>query len=308
MKLVGKLPQEDRPVVGAAVNKAKDALTELISARKEEIETEEIRKQEESEWLDVTMPGISPIETVGRIHPITSTMDLATDIFLNLGYDLIDDPEFNREIETDYYCFEALNCPPGHPARDMQDTFYLTEDQTLLLRTQTSAVQIRYMEKNKPPFKIIAPGRVYRRDTVDSTHSATFHQIEILALDEIGKLNFGTLRATVIHFLEQMLGEGIETRFRGSYFPFTEPSVEVDVFFKGKWLEVLGCGMVDPAVLENVGLDPDKYAGFAAGFGVERFAMVMHGITDIRELYRNDERFLKQFMIDSPWKDWKEFL
>eukprot|EP00177_Eucheuma_denticulatum_P005296 GFKZ01009636.1.p1 GENE.GFKZ01009636.1~~GFKZ01009636.1.p1 ORF type:complete len:409 (-),score=51.28 GFKZ01009636.1:700-1926(-) len=308
MKLVGKLAQEDRPVLGAAVNKAKDALTEHINARREEIEMEENRKQEESEWLDVTMPGIRPKETVGRIHPITSTMDLATDVFLNLGYDLIDDPEFNREIETDYYCFEALNCPPGHPARDMQDTFYLKEDQSVLLRTQTSAVQIRYMEKNKPPFKIIAPGRVYRRDTVDSTHSATFHQIEILAIDEMGKLDFGTLRATMIHFLEQMLGDGIKTRFRGSYFPFTEPSVEVDVFFKGKWLEVLGCGMVDPAVLENVGLDPEKWSGFAAGFGVERFAMVMHGLTDIRELYRNDVRFLSQFMIDSPWKDWKEFL
>lgn len=305
MKTVGKLKAEERPQLGAAVNKAKDELLELIKERKETLEDELIEKQQESEWIDVTMPGIRPRPTVGRIHPITSTMDLATDIFLELGYELVDDMELNREIETDYYCFEALNCPPDHPAREMQDTFYLEEDKKTLLRTQTSSVQIRYMERNKPPFMIIAPGRVYRRDTLDSTHSAMFHQIEILAIDKMGALNFGSLRATVIHFLKKMLGDEIETRFRGSYFPFTEPSAEVDVLFRGKWLEVLGCGMVDPAVLENVGYDPEEWSGFAAGFGVERFAMVMHGITDIRELYRNDVRFLQQFMIDEPWKDWE---
>lgn len=298
MKSVGKLAPEERPVLGAVVNKAKDELAVAMTERKEALEEAAIVAQEESEWIDVTMPGLRARPRIGRIHPINSTTDLALDIFAKLGYDVITDLEYNREIETDYYCFEALNCAKDHPAREMQDTFYLEEDKSVLLRTQTSAVQIRYMEKNKPPFKIIAPGRVYRRDSVDATHTATFHQIEILAIDKFGKLNFGNLKATIIHFLKQMLGDEIQTRFRGSYFPFTEPSVEVDVFFRGRWLEVLGCGMVDPEVLKNVGLDPEEYGGFAAGFGVERFAMVMHEITDIRELYNSDLRFLSQFMID----------
>lgn len=300
MKMVGKLSKEDRPSLGAAVNSAKEDVSTLLTNRKESIEDALATAQEEDEWIDVTMPGIRPRRMTGRVHPLNSTMDLATDIFVDLGYDLIGiDSKYNREIETDYYCFEALNCPPEHPAREMQDTFYLDADKKTLLRTQTSAVQIRYMEENKPPLKIIAPGRVYRRDTADATHSSTFHQIEILALDKIGVLTLGSLRATVIHFLKKMLGDDIKTRFRGSYFPFTEPSMEVDVFFRGKWLEVLGCGMVDPDVLERVGIDPMEYAGFAAGFGVERFAMVMHEITDIRELYKSDLRFLTQFMIDS---------
>lgn len=297
MKSVGKLPKEDRPQLGAAVNVAKDKVAELIVSKKQQIKEEEEANTEE-DWIDVTMPGLRPRPMVGRIHPLNSTMDRAIDIFLELGYDLIDQPEYNREIETDYYCFEALNCPEDHPARAMQDTFYLTEDKKTLLRTQTSSVQIRYMEKNKPPLRIIAPGRVYRRDTVDATHTATFHQIEILAVEEMGNLTFGSLKATVIHFLKKMLGDDIKTRFRGSFFPFTEPSVEVDVFFRGKWMEILGCGMVDPAVLENVGIDPEKYSGFAAGFGVERFAMVIHQIEDIREFYKNDMRFLVQGMTD----------
>lgn len=298
LKSLGKLDAADRPVLGAAVNEAKNTVAELIKAQKQKLEDDEARKRAEDDWVDVTMPGIRPRPMVGRIHPINSTMDIAIDTFIDLGYDLIDDPKYNREIETDYYCFEALNCPPDHPAREMQDTFYLNEEKTELLRTQTSAVQIRYMEDHKPPLRIIAPGRVYRRDTVDATHTATFHQIEILALDKIGVLTLGSLKATIIHFLKKMLGEDIDTRFRGSYFPFTEPSLEVDVFFRGEWLEVLGCGMVDPAVLENVGIDPEEYAGFAAGFGVERFAMVMHGITDIREFYKSDLRFLQQGMIE----------
>ncbi len=180
----------------------------------------------------------------------------------------------------------------------MQDTLYLREDKSLLLRTQTSAVQARFMERNKPPFFIIAPGKVYRRDAVDATHTSMFHQIEILAVAEGGLLNLGGLKATVTHFLKKMLGDDIETRFRGSYFPFTEPSMEVDVFFRGKWMEMLGCGMVNPAVLESAGIDPEKYQGFAAGFGVERFAMVMHEIPDIREFYKSDMQFLVQFMHD----------
>lgn len=297
LKTIGRLPPADRPALGASVNEAKATITDLIAAKKTALEEAKIKEEEENEdWIDVTMPGLRPRKMVGRIHPITSTMDLAIDIFTDLGYDLIDDDDLNREIETDYYCFEALNCPKDHPAREMQDTFYMDESKTRLLRTQTSAVQIRYMEQNKPPFAIIAPGRVYRRDTVDATHTSTFHQIEILSVDKMGVLNLGHLKGVVIHFLEKMFGSEIKTRFRGSYFPFTEPSMEVDVLFRGKWLEVLGCGMVHPKVLQNVGLDPMEYSGFAAGFGVERFAMVMHEITDIRELYKNDMRFIVQGM------------
>lgn len=299
IKLVGKLPAEDRPALGAAMNEAKSRLMDALAARKEYIEDLEMRRQEEEEAIDVTLPGIRARPMTGRIHPVLNTMDMALEIFSDLGYEIVEHEEFNRELETDYYCFEALNCPKDHPARDMQDTLYLREDKSLLLRTQTSAVQIRYMEKNKPPFAIIAPGKVYRRDAVDATHTPMFHQIEILALDKVPRLNLGSLRATVDHFLKKMLGNDIKTRYRGSYFPFTEPSMEVDVFFKGRWLEVLGCGMVDPRVLEKVDIDPEEYQGFAAGFGVERFAMVMHEIDDIREFYKNDLRFLVQGMHDS---------
>lgn len=299
MKFVGKLSAEDRPKLGSVLNIAKGEVAELVTNRKTEIAAERLKREEENDWVDLDMPSIRP-RSIGRIHPITSTMDIATDIFVNLGYDLIDeDSKYNREIEDDYHCFEALNCPPDHPARDMQDTLYITEDKSVLLRTQTSAVQIRYMEENKPPFKIVAPGRVYRRDAIDATHFPQFHQIEILAIDKRGVLTLGDLRGTVVHFLEKMFGKDIETRFRASYFPFTEPSMEVDVFFKGQWLEVLGCGMVDPEVLKKVDIDPKEWVGFAAGFGVERFAMVIHGINDIRELYKNDLRFLRQGMIST---------
>lgn len=299
MKSVGKLPQENRPALGVAVNAAKNRVGDAIAERKELLEDLEIQRLDESEEIDVTLPGIRSRPMTGRIHPLLSTMDLALEIFTDIGYQIIVDPEYNREIETDFYCFEALNCPKDHPARDMQDTLYLKEDKSLLLRTQTSSVQVRYMEKNKPPFAIIAPGKVYRRDAIDATHSPMFHQIEILALEEGTRLNIGSLKATVDYFLRRMLGDNIKTRYRGSFFPFTEPSMEVDVFFKGRWLEVLGCGMVDPRVLEKVNIDPDKYQGFAAGFGVERFAMVMHEIDDIREFYKNDAQFITQFMHDS---------
>jgi len=222
-------------------------------------------------------------------------MEKALDIFTKLGYDTVTGCEESPEIETDYYCFEALNCPKDHPARDMQDTFYLSEDREYLLRTHTSSVQIRQLEKRKPPLRIVAPGRVYRRDDIDATHSLMFHQVEILALEKKGELHLGHLKGTVEHFLKNMFGPDIKIRFRGSYFPFTEPSMEVDVFFRGKWMEVLGCGMVDPNVLEMAGIDPEEYSGFAAGFGVERFAMVIHGISDLREFFKNDRRFLQQF-------------
>lgn len=299
MKSVGKLPKEDRPKLGSVVNVAKEEVAAAVAERKAHLEELKDQEIDKDTIIDVTLPGIRPRKMVGRIHPLNSTMDRAIEIFEELGYDLIDDPEYNREIETDYYCFDALNCPPDHPARTMQDTLYLTEDKSMMLRTQTSAVQIRYMEKNEPPYAIIAPGKVYRRDAVDATHSPMFHQIEILAVEEGHRLTLGALKATIEHFLKKMLGDDIKTRFRGSFFPFTEPSMEVDVFFRGKWLEVLGCGMVDPRVLRKVGIDPETHQGFAAGFGVERFAMVIHEIDDIREFYKNDLRFLEQFMHDS---------
>lgn len=306
LKSVGRLEKAERPLLGSVVNVAKDEfnekLTEIKAAMKAD---EETKLMEEEEQIDVTMPGLRR-NKIGTIHPLNSTMDKAIDIFINLGYDLIDEmSEYNNEVETDWHCFEALNCPKDHPARDMQDTFYMDKEKEMCLRTQTSAMQIRYMmdENNKPPFAIIAPGRVYRRDTVDATHMPVFHQIEILHIRKTGELTLGGLRATIIHFLKEMLGQDIETRFRGSYFPFTEPSMEVDVFFRGKWLEVLGCGMVDPEVLINVGIDPNEYTGFAAGFGVERFAMVIHEITDIREFFKSDLRFLEQWKIETYHED-----
>jgi phenylalanyl-tRNA synthetase alpha chain len=249
----------------------------------------------ESQQIDVTQPGLMRSADIGRRHPISMTMEKALDIFVKLGYDTVTGCKDSPEIETDYYCFEALNCPKDHPARDMQDTFYLTEDREYMLRTHTSSVQIRQLEKRKPPLRIVAPGRVYRKDDIDATHSLMFHQVEILALEKRGELTLGHLKGTVEHFLKNMFGPDVKVRFRGSYFPFTEPSMEVDVFFRGKWLEVLGCGMVDPNVLEMAGIDPEEYSGFAAGFGIERFSMVIHGITDLREFYKNDKRFLMQF-------------
>jgi len=295
MSYMRLLSNEDKPKLGAVVNEIKSELETVVNGKKEEVEFVEIEKQMEADRIDVTMPGIDRVERVGRRHPLSMTMEKAVDIFVGLGYDTVTESEASPEIETDYFCFEALNCPKDHPARDMQDTFYLTEDMGTLLRTHTSSVQIRQLEKRKPPLRIVAPGRVYRKDDIDATHSMIFHQIEILALDEKGKLNLGHLKGTVEHFLREMFGPEIKVRFRGSYFPFTEPSMEVDVYFRGKWLEVLGCGMVDPNVIKMAGLDPEKISGFAAGFGVERFAMVIHGINDIREFYKNDIRFLDQF-------------
>jgi phenylalanyl-tRNA synthetase alpha chain len=282
---MGKLAAEDRPHIGAIANDVKEALQENLEQKRTELSTAQIQAQLEAETLDVTMPAV--YRPQGRLHPLNSTIDQILDIFVGLGYTVAQGPE----METDYYNFEALNTPPDHPARDMQDTFYLPDGN--LLRTQTSSVQIRYMEANDPPIRVVSPGRVYRRDTVDSTHSAVFHQIELLAVDE--GLTFSDLKGTVKEFLQQIFGEELELRFRASYFPFTEPSAEVDVQWKGKWLEVGGCGMVDPNVLKAVGYDPEIYTGFAAGFGAERFAMVLHQIDDIRRLYSSDLRFLRQF-------------
>ncbi|MBW4661305.1 MAG: phenylalanine--tRNA ligase subunit alpha [Drouetiella hepatica Uher 2000/2452] len=281
---MGKLDATERPRIGAIANEVKEALQTDLDQKKAILQSAQIEAQLEAEAIDVTMPGV--FRPQGHAHPLTSTIEKAIDIFVGLGYTVAQGPE----METDYYNFEALNTPPDHPARDMQDTFYLPDGN--LLRTHTSSVQIRYMENNDPPIRIAAPGRCYRRDTVDATHAAVFHQIEILAIDE--GLTFNDLRGTIKIFLEAMFGE-IEIRFRPSFFPFTEPSAEVDVMWRGRWLEVLGCGMVDPNVLKAVGYDPEVYTGFAAGFGVERFAMVLHQIDDIRRLYASDLRFLKQF-------------
>ncbi|MEQ9667935.1 phenylalanine--tRNA ligase subunit alpha [Coleofasciculus sp. G2-EDA-02] len=282
---MGKLSPEDRPRIGALANEVKEALQQSLDNKRQDLQAAQIQVQLAAETLDVTMPGV--YRPQGRIHPLNSIIDQVLDIFVGLGYTVATGPE----METDYYNFEALNTPQDHPARDMQDTFYLPDGN--LLRTHTSSVQIRYMENNEPPIRIIAPGRVYRRDTVDATHSAVFHQIEILAVDE--DITFGDLKGTLKVFFQELFGEDVDVRLRASYFPFTEPSAEIDVKWRGKWLEMGGCGMVDPNVLKTVGYDPEIYTGFAAGFGAERFALVMHQIDDIRRLYTSDLRFLQQF-------------
>ena len=281
---MGKLPGDERPLVGQRANVLKEQVQTLLSDRLKAVKSAAMAERIASETLDVTMPA--SFTPVGHRHPLISTVDEIVDIFSGLGYQVEEGPE----IESDFYNFTALNIPEHHPARDMQDTFYLGDHQ--LLRTHTSPVQIRHLEDNAPPIRIIAPGRVYRRDAVDATHSPVFHQVEVLAIDE--GLDFSHLRGTVTSFLQQFFGD-LPVRFRASYFPFTEPSAEVDVQWRGRWLEVMGCGMVDPAVLQGMGIDPERYSGFAAGLGVERFCMVRHGIDDIRRLFTSDLRFLEQF-------------
>ncbi|BBA80225.1 phenylalanyl-tRNA synthetase subunit alpha [cyanobacterium endosymbiont of Rhopalodia gibberula] len=282
---MGKLSKEERPRVGSLANEVKEALQTNLDRQRQTLQVAQIQAQLVVETLDVTMPGVS--RPLGRLHPLNSTVDRMLDIFVGLGYGVATGPH----LETDYYNFEALNIPSDHPARDMQDTFFLADGR--LLRTHTSPVQIRYMETHEPPIRIVAPGCVYRRDTVDATHSAVFHQVEILTVDK--GLTFTNLKGTIKEFLKQMFGKELPVKFRASYFPFTEPSAEVDVQWQGKWLEVMGCGMVDPNVLKSVGYDPEVYTGFAAGLGVERFAMVLHKIDDIRRFYSSDMRFLSQF-------------
>ena len=281
---MGKLAAEERPLMGQRANVLKELVQGLLSQRLEAVKSAALGERISQETLDVTAP--SSFILPGHRHPLVSTIEEIVDIFAGLGYRVEEGPE----IETDHYNFTALNIPPHHPARDMQDTFYLSANE--LLRTHTSPVQIRHLENNPPPVRIVAPGRVFRRDAVDATHSPVFHQVEVLAIDE--GLDFSHLRGTVTTFLQQFFGD-LPVRFRASYFPFTEPSAEVDVQWRGRWLEVMGCGMVDPAVLEGLGLDPDRWSGFAAGLGVERFCMVRHGIDDIRRLFTSDLRFLEQF-------------
>ena len=281
---MGKLPGDQRPVVGQRANVLKTQVQELLQQRQSGIKQAALEARIASETLDISLPA--SFRPPGNRHPLLSTTDAIVDIFCGLGYQVVEGPD----IESDHYNFSALNIPEDHPARDMQDTFYLGGD--LLMRTHTSPVQIRHLEENPPPVRIVAPGRVYRRDAVDATHSPVFHQVEVLAIDE--GLDFSHLRGTVTQFLHTFFGD-LPVRFRASYFPFTEPSAEVDVQWRGRWLEVMGCGMVDPAVLEGMGLDPERWSGFAAGLGVERFCMVRHGIDDIRRLFTSDLRFLDQF-------------
>jgi len=281
---MGKLPGEERPLVGQRANVLKTQVQSLLGERLQAVKQAAMAERIARESLDVTAPASGV--PMGHRHPLITTTEEIVDLFLGLGYSVAEGPE----VERDHYNFTALNIPEDHPARDMQDTFYLGGD--LLMRTHTSPVQIRHLEENPPPVRIVAPGRVYRRDAVDATPSPVFHQVEVLAIDE--GLDFSHLRGTVMAFLKAFFGD-LPVRFRASYFPFTEPSAEVDVQWRGRWLEVMGCGMVDPAVLEGLGLDPERYSGFAAGLGVERFCMVRHGIDDIRRLYTSDLRFLEQF-------------
>ncbi len=281
---MGRLPGSDRPLVGQRANVLKEGLQNLLADRLKTLKDQALNDLIANEIIDVTAPS-SGIPA-GHRHPLIKTSDEIVDLFCGLGYGVAEGPE----VETDHYNFTALNIPKNHPARDMQDTFYLSGNN--LLRTHTSPVQIRFLENNPPPVRIVSPGRVFRRDSVDATHSPVFHQVEVLAIDE--GLDFSHLRGTVMAFLKAFFGD-LPVRFRASYFPFTEPSAEVDVQWRGRWLEVMGCGMVDPAVLEGLGIDPERWTGFAAGLGVERFCMVRHGIDDIRRLYTSDLRFLEQF-------------
>ena len=296
LRSMGSLSPEERPVVGKMVNELREELENLLKERHASLEAMELERRLKAEKIDITLPGRRPAR--GRRHPLTQVLDEIKGFFIGMGFQVVEGPE----VELDYYNFEALNIPPDHPARDMQDTFFITED--ILLRSQTSPVQIRVMEKQQPPVRIIAPGKVYRVD-LDATHSPMFHQVEGLLVDD--STTFGDLKGILAAFLEAMFGKGRRVRFRPSFFPFTEPSAEVDVeciMCDGEgcrvcsntgWLEILGSGMVDPRVLEKVGYDPKQYQGFAFGVGVERIAMLKYGIDDIRLFFENDIRFLRQF-------------
>ncbi|MFY2765424.1 phenylalanine--tRNA ligase subunit alpha [Arenimonas sp. MALMAid1274] len=294
LKQLGALAPDQRKLAGEAVNRAKDAVGEAITGRKSSLEQAALAQRLASERIDVTLPGRGDLP--GNLHPVSRTLERITDIFARLGYQLADGPE----IEDDHHNFEALNFPPHHPARAMHDTFYFPPDAAgvaRLLRTHTSGVQVRFMENNRPPLRMIAAGKVYRSDS-DQTHTPMFHQVEGLLLDETS--SFADLKGTLAEFVRAFFERDFEMRFRPSYFPFTEPSAEVDIAWtqpdgSTRWLEVLGCGMVHPNVLRACGIDPEKYTGFAFGLGVERFAMLRYGVNDLRSFFDNDVRFLRQF-------------
>jgi len=289
LKSLGKLPPEQRKAQGEQINRAKERLQQAIAQRKDALENAAFDKRLAEERVDVTLPGRRP--EIGSIHPVSRALDRITEIFSALGYAQAQGPE----IEDDYHNFEALNFPPHHPARAMHDTFYFPDGK--LLRTHTSPVQIRAMQGKTPPIRVIAAGKVYRSDS-DQTHTPMFHQVEGLLVDETS--SFADLKGTLAEFVRAFFERDFEMRFRPSYFPFTEPSAEVDIRWdrddgSERWLEVLGCGMVHPNVLRNCGIDAEKYTGFAFGLGVERFAMLRYGVDDLRQFFENDVRFLKQF-------------
>jgi phenylalanyl-tRNA synthetase alpha chain len=289
MKQLGDVPAPDRGRMGKLANEAKLAVQSAFEARKRDLEA--VQANAQAALFDSTLPGRKPF--LGREHLLTQTTERVVSIFQRLGFTIAEGPE----VEDEWHCFDALNTPGDHPARDLQDTLYLKDGR--LLRTQTSTVQIRTMESHQPPIRIIAPGRVFRRDEVDATHSACFHQIEGLYVDE--GVSVADLKGIIEFFFKELLGPETKTRLRPHFFPYTEPSFEIDfsaasLGIKGKeWLEIAGCGMVDPNVFKLVGYDPEKYTGFAFGMGVERIAMILHGIDDIRLFYQNDTRFLRQF-------------
>ncbi len=290
MKQMGSLSKEERPAAGRLINQAKVEIEAALAARRADLELKAALPKEPT---DFTLPG--RIRPLGRLHPLTQVTEDIVRSFRKIGFVVADGPE----VEDDYHCFDALNTPADHPARDSQDTFYLDSPSRLLLRTHTSSVQIRVMKQQPPPVRIIVPGRVYRRDNADATHNPTFHQIEGLYVDK--GVTVGDLKGTVEFVFRELMGEDVKIRFRPHYFSYTEPSFEIDfsnalVKKMGKdWLEIAGCGMVHPQVFENVGYDPEVWTGWAFGFGIERIAMLRYGINDIRLFYENDLRFLKQF-------------
>ena len=297
LKMMGQLSAEERPVMGQLVNEAKAQLEALIGDKKAQLASAAAEKKLQAETIDITMPAKRTAK--GGLHPLSSVMNDMIDIFQSMGFDVVDGPE----VETDHYNFECLNVPADHPARDMQDTFYLAEG--LLLRTQTSAAQIRTMENRKPPIRVVCPGRVFRADEVDATHSPVFHQMEGLVVDK--GITMCDLKGVLEQFAHEIYGADTKVKFRPSFFPFTEPSVEVDVtcsecggkgcrVCKGSgWIEILGAGMVHPNVLRSCGIDPEEYSGFAFGIGLARITTTRYKISDIRLLFENDKRFLDQF-------------
>ena len=288
---------EDRPKVGEWVNSTRKAIEDKLAAVQKEIGEKALEARLKAETVDVTLPAKLP--RIGHRHPNTIALEELERVFIGMGYEVVEGPE----VEYDYYNFEALNIPANHPAKDEQDTFYVNDK--ILLRTQTSPVQVRVMEKKKPPIRIVAPGRVFRADDVDATHSPSFHQVEGLVIDK--NITFSDLKGTLAQFARELFGQDTKVKFRPHHFPFTEPSAEMDVscfkcggkgcrMCKGSgWIEILGCGMVHPKVLKMSGIDPEEYSGFAFGIGLERITLLKYEIDDMRLLYENDERFLKQF-------------
>ncbi|ASW42630.1 phenylalanine--tRNA ligase subunit alpha [Clostridium isatidis] len=297
LRSMGSLSKEERPIVGKLVNEIKAELEAKIEEVAKAIKAKEKEAKLASEVIDISLPGRKKL--IGKRHPLELTLKAMEDIFISMGFTVEEGPE----VELDYYNFEALNIPKNHPARSEQDTFYINDD--IVLRTQTSPVQIRVMENQKPPIKMIAPGKVYRSDSVDATHSPIFYQMEGLVIDK--GVTFADLKGTLELFAKKMFGDSVKTKFRPHHFPFTEPSAEMDatcfvcggkgckVCKNSGWIELLGCGMVHPNVLRNCGIDPEVYSGFAFGFGVDRMVMLSYGIDDIRLLYESDMRFLDQF-------------